>query len=111
MLDIQTRWSRSHAQFSTPLPPEAAKARLVAAAEAMRSLRIRYETTLSIVLMSSANWRTWGDLVTVEFHPEDDGGTRVSVRAAPVVPITFFNWGQGAKDIRLVYDALVGPVR
>jgi hypothetical protein len=50
-------------------------------------------------------------LVTVEFDSQDDGGTRVSVRTASWLPLWLFDWGQGAKDIRLIREALSRSVR
>jgi len=111
MLKIRTRWSRSSAEFSLPLAPDAVKDQLVAAAETLRGIRVQYVTTRRVVLMSPPNWRTWGDLVTVEFDSEDDGGTRVSVRTAPSLPLWLCDWGQGAKDIRLIHEALSRAAR
>lgn len=111
MLKIRTRWSRSSAEFSLPLPPDVVKDQLVATAETLRGLRVRYATMRRVVLMSPPNWRTWGDLVTVEFDSQDDGGTRVSVRTAPSLQLWLYDWGQGAKDIRLIHEALSRSVR
>ncbi|TCK61357.1 hypothetical protein [Curtobacterium sp. PhB136] len=106
MLEIHTRWSRSSARFSLPLAPDTVKDRLVAAAEDIRGMRVRYVTARRVVLMSSPSWTTWGDLITVELDAQEDGGTSVEVRTAPSLRLSFSDWGQGAKDIHLIHEAL-----
>ncbi len=87
------------------------KDQLVAASKTLHGLRVRYATARRVVLMSPPNWRTWGDLITVEFDSQDDGGTSVSVRTTPSLPLWLYDWGQGAKDIRLIHEALDRSVR
>ncbi|KQO62707.1 hypothetical protein ASF23_07000 [Curtobacterium sp. Leaf261] len=106
MLDIRTRWSRSTAAFAVSVDPGAAREALVSAIAGTRGLHVRYVTERTVVLMSSLGWATWGELVTVELQPKHGGGTDVSVRTAPPVPLTLFDFGQGAKDIRVVHDVL-----
>lgn len=58
------------------------------------------------VLDTVANWATWGERMTISLGVAGMTSTSVAVRVEPKVRTTIIDWGQGARDIGLLYARL-----
>lgn len=57
-------------------------------------------------LLRSANFKTWGERVTLQFQPITTEQTEIMARCEPRLGTTLIDYGQGAQDLRLLLRAI-----
>jgi len=107
MVEVTTRAARSTAQWTVPAPLDAVRARLIGEVERSSRARLTSNTDDELQVSVQGNAFSWGEVITVTMTPVT-GGTSVAVETRPTMGLTLFDWGEGARDIRLLHAAVPG---
>ena len=57
-------------------------------------------------LTARMNMKSWGERITLHFHPLDPTRTEIEARCEPRLGTTMVDYGQGAKDLRTLLGAI-----
>ena len=57
-------------------------------------------------LTARMNMKSWGERITLRFHPLDLTRTEIEARCEPRLGTTMVDYGQGAKDLRTLLGAI-----
>jgi hypothetical protein len=106
VLEVLTKNARSTASFVLDGRVDTIQRNLIAAIQNSRRFRIVESRPERIVAKGRLNWVTWGERISIALQPEGPSSTRVAIRVDPVLPTTLFDWGQGRRDIREIWQAV-----
>lgn len=105
MLEVRTRAARSTASWIVAKPLEETHRLFVRVATSTQRARITSSADTRVEFGVRGNLYSWGEVITIDLAPTI-GGTSVTARSRPTVPTTLFDWGEGARDIRALHDAV-----
>lgn len=96
--EVSSKAARTHAEASVPAPIEALPGLCSRAVQQEPRFSLRSSTERHVELRRRVNWKTWGELVSVDFKRLDEDHTLVSIAVEPLLGTTLFDYGQGERD-------------
>jgi hypothetical protein len=109
--EISSVAGRSVGILELPIPRADIETSLRAVAENTPRLLLRSCDATGAELDASANWKTWGLIMSAKFESIDSTRTRVVVEARPRVKTNVIDLGQSRSDIHDLFAALERQVR
>jgi hypothetical protein len=103
---ISSTGGRATGHLELPVPQPEIEAVFRAAVAELPRLELRACSTAGAELDASANWKTWGLLVTATFEPVDHRRTRITVSTRPRRASNVIDHGQSRTDVSELFDAL-----
>lgn len=107
MIVVTTRLGRASAHFVVDGAVDDVRSRVERAARLVPRFRLRSTDGEQLVIATRPNWASWGGTMTVRLGVAGAASTLVDVDVTPVLPTTMTDWGQGARDVRLLHERLV----
>lgn len=106
-LSISTVRGRSTSALPLPVPVVELPAVTRRAVESSRRFKLKAVDASSAELTVGFTWRAFGGRLSLQFIGAPDGSSWIDVTWDPLVGTTLIDYGQGAKDIRTLYGALL----
>lgn len=104
--DISSAGAHSEGHLNLSIKPAHIDTAFKVAVDMIPRLRLRACSEAGAEIDAALNWKTWGMIMSAEFHPVTEDLTRVSVTTSPRLTTTVTDWGQGRSDIHRLFEAL-----
>ena len=59
-----------------------------------------------IIAKAGSNWKTWGDVISLEVHKTDNYRTQVVVSSRPTVRATLVDYGKNLENVKIISSFL-----
>jgi hypothetical protein len=106
-LPVSTIRARSTSTMSIPVPVAELPALVQDAVQSSRRFKLKAIGPNSAELTVGFTWRAWGGRLRLQFLGVPDGSSHIDAIWEPVLGTTLVDYGQGAKDIRSLYEAVL----
>lgn len=104
---IVTTTGRSSGELLVDAPVDQVRDALVPAVASINKFRLETPDTGQILVHSPWSTFSWGEVITVNLLPDASrASTRIVGRTEPRVRTNVLNFGQGATDLGLVFEAI-----
>ena len=103
---ITSQGARSEGRLSVQAPVEQVMGAVRQAAEALPRFTVVEVSEAGAQLTASMNMKTWGERITLRFRPAAPDRIEIEALCEPRLSTTMVDYGQGAKDLRALLDAI-----
>jgi hypothetical protein len=103
---ITSQSARSEGRLSVDVPVERVARTVREAVEALPRFALVELSGTGAQLRARMNMKTWGERITLRFHPLESARTEIEALCEPRLGTTLVDYGQGAKDLRTLLGAI-----
>ena len=103
---ITSQTARSEGRLSVDVPVEQVVRTVREAVETLPRFTVVELSGTGAQLTARMNMKTWGERITLRFHPLEPARTEIEALCEPRLGTTLVDYGQGAKDLRTLLGAI-----
>lgn len=103
---ITSQGARSQGRLEMGVPVEQVMRSLREAVEQLPRYTLVELSGVQAQLTARMNMKSWGERITLRFHPLEPTHTQIEAQCEPRLGTTMVDYGQGAKDLRTLLGAI-----
>ncbi|MFI7579823.1 hypothetical protein [Kocuria kalidii] len=103
---ITSQGARSQGRLEVDVPVEQVMLNLRETVEQLPRYTLVELSGVQAQLTARMNMKSWGERITLRFHPLDPTRIKIEALCEPRLGTTMVDYGQGAKDLRTVLGAI-----